>query len=362
MNKVVKIVQSCFVGICCVGFLSLGVPDFVLAQQTSYQDELEELLESYPEESSTDTNKNSSVKTNTSTTGGGWVSKPKPRATSDAASEIANVKAPIEPAKSKADKTITSAVEGRAQRGKSIEERQHLIAPGDAISLLVFGEPDLSVENARVPESGRVSFPLIGSISVGGQTTQQIENTIRSTLSAGYVKNPRLSVSIFSYRPIFIRGAVRSTGSFPYTEGLSVAKAIALAGGSKNSAKANGVSVLRDGETVESGLALDSQKKVASGDVITIAEELGVSEDPTLFIYLHGEVAKPGEYLYRRGLTVEKAIVLAGGFTLRGSQKKIKVTRYAGQAKDQEPIKVKGVKLYTPIEPGDVIKIGARWF
>jgi len=96
--------------------------------------------------------------------------------------------------------------------------------------------------------------------------------------------------------------------------------------------------------------------------VITIGEELGVSEDPTLFVYLHGEVVKPGEYLFRRGLTVEKAIVLAGGFTLRGSPRKIKVTRYTGQGKDQEPVKLKGVKLYTPIEPGDVIKIGARWF
>jgi len=245
---------------------------------------------------------------------------------------------------------------------KSVLERQHLIAPGDAISLLVFGESDLSVENIRVPESGRVSLPLIGSVGVGGQTTRQVEDNLRKILSEGYVKNPRLSVTIFSYRPIFIRGAVRSTGSFPYTEGLSVAKAIALAGGSKNSAKANGVSIMRDGEIIESGLALDSRKKVASGDVITIGEELGVSEDPTLFVYLHGEVVKPGEYLFRRGLTVEKAIVLAGGFTLRGSPRKIKVTRYTGQGKDQEPVKLKGVKLYTPIEPGDVIKIGARWF
>lgn len=344
--------QSNLLFLCC-SLLVLGGLSSAYAQKPSHLKELEQLLESYPEDSSPEDPNIGSASTadidNTTQTPavkGGWVQKPV---------------APS-PSSLPAAKTETSKIDSRAQNGRSIQERQHLIAPGDAISLLVFGESDLSIENVRVPESGRVSFPLIGSVAIGGQTTRQVENTLRGMLSEGYVKNPRLSVTIFSYRPIFIRGAVRSTGSFPYTEGLSVAKSIALAGGSKNSAKANGVSVLRDGETIESGLALDSQQKVASGDVITIAEELGVGEDSTLFIYLHGEVAKPGEYLYRRGLTVEKAIVLAGGFTLRGSPKKIKVTRYAGQVKDKEPIHVKGAKLYTPIEPGDVIKIGARWF
>ena len=238
----------------------------------------------------------------------------------------------------------------------------HIIAPGDAISLLVFGEPDLSVDNLRVPESGRVSLPLIGSVVVGGQTTKQVEAEIRTILASGYVKNPRLSVSIFSYRPIFIRGAVANTGAFPFSEGLSVAKAIAVSGGAKNSAKENSVSILRDGIIVEEGLALDSQYQIASGDVISVGEELGVSEDTTLFVYLHGEISSPGEYRYRRGLTVEKAIVLAGGFTLRASRKKISITRYEGVDEGQEPVKLNKVKLYTPIMPGDVIRVKASLF
>jgi len=241
-------------------------------------------------------------------------------------------------------------------------ENLHIIAPGDAISLLVFGEPDLSVENLRVPESGRVSLPLIGSVVVGGQTTKQVEAQIRTILASGYVKNPRLSVSIFSYRPIFIRGAVVNTGAFPFSEDLSVSKAIALSGGAKNSAKENSVSILRDGVIVEEGLSLDSQQSVISGDVITVGEELGVSDDENLFIYLHGEISSPGEYRYRRGLTIEKAIVLAGGFTLRASRKKISITRYEGVDDGQEPISLKKVKLYTPIMPGDVIRVKASLF
>ena len=238
----------------------------------------------------------------------------------------------------------------------------HIIAPGDSISLLVFGEPDLSKENVRVPENGNVSLPLIGVVSVAGKTTRQIEDNIQTILSSGYVKNPRLSVSIFSYRPIFIRGAVQDTGAFPYTQGLSVAKALALAGGALNSAKPEGIRILRDGKEVQSGLRLDSQYQVASGDVITVDEEQGVREDENLFIYLHGEVASPGEYRYRKGLTVEKAIVLSGGFTLRASRRKISITRYINVGENQQPEELKNVKLYTTIMPGDIIKVRASLF
>ena len=114
--------------------------------------------------------------------------------------------------------------------------------------------------------------------------------------------------------------------------------------------------------SIQEGLSLDSQYQIASGDVITIEEEVGVSDDESLFIYLHGEVANPGEYRYRRGLTVEKAIVLAGGFTIRASKKKIRVTRYVNVEEDQEPEKLKNVKLYTPVMPGDIISVRASLF
>ena len=176
------------------------------------------------------------------------------------------------------------------------------------------------------------------------------------------MRNPRLSVTIFSYRPVFIRGAVRETGSYPFTEGLTVAKAIALAGGSKNSANTKGVNVSRDGKLIEQNLSINSEVEIASGDVISVAEEIGVGEEASSFIYLHGEVPSPGEYPYRKGLTVEKAIVLAGGFTIRASRKKISVTRYADQDENGKPKRLRRVKLYEPIEPGDVIVVGASWF
>ncbi len=264
--------------------------------------------------------------------------------------------------KQNTDPAVVDALESfRSERNNRVE-RQHSLAPGDAISLRVFGEEDLSVENVRIPGSGAVSFPLIGLVEVAGKTTVEVERIAAGLLSQGYVRNPRVSVSIFSYRPIFVRGAVASVGSYPYTEGLTVGNAIAIAGGAKKSALENGVSISRDGRAVAKGLPVDSDEVVRSGDVISIEEQEGVSEENTLYVYLHGEVANPGEYAFRRGLTVEKAIVLAGGFTIRASRGKITITRYDGVGENQEPSKLKRVKLFTPIEPGDIIDVGATWF
>jgi len=264
--------------------------------------------------------------------------------------------------KSDAAKSQPSGLSQSSKHIKRHSERQHILSPGDSITLQVFGEPDLSVDNIRIPSGGRVSFPLIGPVEVAGRTTAEIEKSVAALLAQGYVKNPRLSVTIFSYRPIFIRGAVNTVGAFPYSEGLTVANAIAIAGGTKNSAQEDGVSIERDGEVIRDGLSSDSQAVILSGDVIDIAEEKGVLDEQAFYVYLHGEVANPGEYLFRKGLTVEKAVVLAGGFTLRASRRKIKVTRYTDGPDDQKPKKLKRVELYTPIEPGDIIDVGASWF
>jgi len=214
----------------------------------------------------------------------------------------------------------------------------------------------------RIPGSGAVSFPLIGLVQVAGKTTVEVEREVARLLSEGYVRNPRLSVSIFSYRPIFIRGAVNNVGSYPYTEGLTVGNAIAIAGGVTNSANNEGVTISRDGGVIAQGLSINSDQLVRSGDVISIDERQGVPEEDSFYVYLHGEVNNPGEYKFRRGLTVEKAVVLAGGFTIRASRSKITITRYVGSQENAEPEKLKRVKLYTPIEPGDIVDVGASWF
>ena len=73
--------------------------------------------------------------------------------------------------------------------------------------------------------------------------------------------------------------------------------------------------------------------------------------------YILGEVMKPGEYPYTNGLTVLNAVATAQGFTYRADTHKVYIKRAATTAEDVQPL-----TPGTPVEPGDTIRIGERFF
>lgn len=243
---------------------------------------------------------------------------------------------------------------------ESASQSIYLLTPGDIVSISVFGEPDMLLSNQRIGENGFISFPLIGQVMIKGKTTQQIENTIESMLSKGYLRDPKVNVVINAYRPLYVRGAVNAPGSYSFTEGLTIAKVLTLAGGVAKDAVPDTLKLYRNDELFLQNLTIDNQTPIQPGDILTVEAGVDADEKVTSFIYLHGEVNSPGEYKYRTGLTVEKAIALAGGFSPRASRKKIDITR---EIADKEiPEKIKRAKLFFDLQPGDVIHIGASWF
>lgn len=67
--------------------------------------------------------------------------------------------------------------------------------------------------------------------SLEGKTLEEVKTTIHDGLLDGYLINPNVSVSILEYRPFFVNGQVMKPGSYPYHPGLTVNKAITIAGG-----------------------------------------------------------------------------------------------------------------------------------
>ena len=51
------------------------------------------------------------------------------------------------------------------------KQPEYRIGPGDAIRILVFQNPDLTLET-RVTEVGTISYPLIGTVRIGGNPVQ----------------------------------------------------------------------------------------------------------------------------------------------------------------------------------------------
>lgn len=92
------------------------------------------------------------------------------------------------------------------------------------------------------------------------------------------------------------------------------------------------------------------------GDYL-INPKVSVTVDDYRSIFVNGAVNKPGGFPFEPGLTVEKAITLANGFTDRANRKKI--YKIAEHDVSKTPVKV---SLDSSIDAGDVIIIEESFF
>ncbi len=116
--------------------------------------------------------------------------------------------------------------------------RDYLLGPGDEIEIAVFDNEDLSV-NERVPVGGVIGMPLIGGIMVAGRTVDSLAAEVTDRLRTGFLVNPRVTVRIVEYRPIYVLGGVKSPGIVRYAPGITVIEAIAASGGHSDDALRN---------------------------------------------------------------------------------------------------------------------------
>lgn len=211
------------------------------------------------------------------------------------------------------------------------------IGPNDVIRIQVFGEEDLTIES-KVEGDGTINYPLLGVLHITGWTTGELQRELTARLRAGYIREPKVTVSIARHRNIFVGGEVRVPGGYPYEEGLTVQKAITLAGGfTERGDKGSFQIVRRQGHEVEN-LSLEIDSLVAPDDLIVVAQSKRV--------YVNGEVKKPGEFPYEKGLTLHKAITMAGGFTDKASTGNITVLRRIDR--QERPINDMNNEVFAP--------------
>ena len=144
------------------------------------------------------------------------------------------------------------------------------LGQGDRIGIQVFDEPDLTMD-ATVGSTGRIGYSYLGDLTVRDKTTAQIEREITDLLADGYLRNPSVNVTVLEYRPFFINGEVRSPGSYPYQPGLTLDRAIALAGGLTDRASTRKMFVMKAGDEGREQRASMSTP-VAPGDIVSIQE------------------------------------------------------------------------------------------
>jgi polysaccharide export outer membrane protein len=145
------------------------------------------------------------------------------------------------------------------------------LATGDRVRVTVYGHEDLSGE-FEVDGNGGVALPLIQNVAAAGLSASELEQAITGRLKPDYLKDPRVSVEILSQRPFFILGEVREPGSFPYSSGLTVLKAVALAGGFTYRANTKHLRITREADSRSTELDAREDTEVLPGDVIRVPE------------------------------------------------------------------------------------------
>lgn len=149
---------------------------------------------------------------------------------------------------------------------------QYQLGSGDVIRVSVHGEPDLSFDEIRLTDAGTFTFPFIGEVDANGKTPGQVRSMLIEALKDGFLVDPRVSVSVVNYREFYISGEVKSPGGYPYQPGLTLDRAIALAGGLTERASTKRMTIVRGSENGRNAEKATMDTLVRPGDTINIDE------------------------------------------------------------------------------------------
>ncbi|PZQ23286.1 MAG: polysaccharide biosynthesis protein [Sphingopyxis macrogoltabida] len=145
------------------------------------------------------------------------------------------------------------------------------LSPGDKVKIATYGEETLTGD-FEVSPAGTIAFPLIGDIQAAGLQTAELSKAIEARLLDGYLLDPKVSVEVANFRPIYILGEVNKPGEYPYTQGLTIRGAVAKADGFTYRANEKRVFLKRAGEAGEQAYPLTADFPVLPGDTIRFGE------------------------------------------------------------------------------------------
>ncbi len=149
----------------------------------------------------------------------------------------------------------------------------YVLGAGDQVRVTVYGQDSLT-NLYSIDQAGSIAFPLIGSVAAKGYTSAQLEGEIAKKLREGYLRNPDVSVEVAQYRPIFVMGEVGASGQYSYVPGMTIQKAIAVAGGFSPRAQQDIVDVTREINGKVMTASVNTSDPVLPGDAIYVRERL----------------------------------------------------------------------------------------
>lgn len=241
--------------------------------------------------------------------------------------------------------------------------RDYVIGAGDVLRITVYQNPDLTLE-ARVAESGAISYPLLGNVQLGGRSVAQAEAELTRGLREGnFLKQPQVTVVVLQVRAnqVSALGLLNRPGRYPIdVVGMRLTELLAQAGGiAPGGSDVVTLSGERDGKPFRVEIDLPGlYARRPRGDDPVLRNGDVVFVDRTPVIYIYGEVQRPGAMRLERDMSVLQALAAGGGVTLRGTEKGLRVHRRDGNGQ----VTVLEASMGDRLQDGDVIYVRESLF
>lgn len=164
----------------------------------------------------------------------------------------------------------TSAYPPAPSAAEKISANNYLIGPGDNLNVVVWRNPELSM-NVPVRPDGKITTPLVEDIPASGKTPSQLARDIEKALSK-YIQEPVVTVIATGFvgpfsQQIRVIGQAAKPQALQYRENMTVLDVMIAVGGVTEFAAGNQASILRTVDGKQQQLAVRLNDLIKDGDV-----------------------------------------------------------------------------------------------
>ncbi len=190
----------------------------------------------------------------------------------------------------------------------------YIVGPGDTLEVQLFGS-ETSRYELTVQRDGRINFPKLGPIQVGGMTFDSARELIQQRVAKQLI-GTQVGVTMGDLRSIrvFVLGEAEKPGSYTVSGLSTMTNALFVSGGVKTIGSLRNIQLKRNGRLVTTLDLYDlllhgdtsGDRQLMPGDVIFIPP-IGNT------VSVYGAVQRPAIYELKGEKTAGQAIDIAGG-------------------------------------------------
>lgn len=283
------------------------------------------------------------------------------------------------------------------QDNNKITDSNALIHSGDLIDVDILGSTEFDWRGKVTPEGYISGLQFVENIYALCRTETVLADEI-AKLYTKFLRNPKVKVRILdrSDRPVSsLRGAVKIPQRFQLNRPIYLNELIILSGGFTDGTNGN-IQILRRtanscSKPQNEKLITEGSEKTTEGKFIKVSQDDGLEiinikvsnlldgqkeSNPEILygdiitvsgaepVYVIGGVNNPGQILFRSGLTVSRAVSIAGGLTKKADSEKVKVFRRDGTSNKIIEINLDSIKVNEKedvlLEPYDIVDVGGK--